>query len=622
MEINTIDLSRVNTLEEFYTVLEHHALNLAKENDITDLLLNYKNRTTSDEEIQKLQWEVEAFLHSFHGKRVFSFSTSNGKEIGEVAEYPKLDAHQIGAFEYINFRANTSVSSILKARYNHLLWGSISKKNRSFAEEAAKAYIKAIQDCVSLNRPPEHEWSYFLAQLFENFVGLISECKIFIEQAKKLSNELLFASPAVNFWAKHGIIDDMLKHPNIFKSVDFIGTLALYKENIHQSKTKTDDFLLVNYHIPTALKVAQKLKCDVREWHEEKGKIYLRMAESETDESRNWIKLDQYRSAIDAFRLSGNKAKKKEVEQLYFALKPNVKLDEYRIDFDEETIAKLKKFQKELKDKARNLLKHPPEVVYATISNGTFFPKYNDVVIAAKQKERDFLDFVTTIQFDRNKNIVRKSGERNERGEILEAYSQRMKATLLPFLHYVIVLGIKSGHLTIRNFLGYLVQNTWIGKPHTKIDLGGNHETSIWILQIAPAIAEFFNQVLAWGESKYYTPNFILCIDSMTLKMEGLFRNFCDRLDVSTSIGKRNGVQEVLAHDIFDNEVIRRYFNEDDFLLFDYVFSNDGGLNLRNNIAHCFYSEDEYSPDLILLLLAVLLRLGKYDIKPQGTCKP
>jgi hypothetical protein len=52
-------------------------------------------------------------------------------------------------------------------------------------------------------------------------------------------------------------------------------------------------------------------------------------------------------------------------------------------------------------------------------------------------------------------------------------------------------------------------------------------------------------------------------------------------------------------------------------LLFDYVFSNEGGLNLRNNIAHCFYSENEYHPDKMLLLLAVLLRLGKYNIKTE-----
>lgn len=146
------------------------------------------------------------------------------------------------------------------------------------------------------------------------------------------------------------------------------------------------------------------------------------------------------------------------------------------------------------------------------------------------------------------------------------------------------------------------------------LHLSGNPEQTNWIFQIAPAISEFFNQVLAWGESKYYKPNFILCTDSLVLKIEGLFRNFSERLNISTSKGKRNGVQEALAHDILNNKTIRKYFDDSDMLLFDYVFSNEGGLNLRNNIAHCFYSENEYHPDKMLLLLAVLLRLGKYNI--------
>ena len=123
---------------------------------------------------------------------------------------------------------------------------------------------------------------------------------------------------------------------------------------------------------------------------------------------------------------------------------------------------------------------------------------------------------------------------------------------------------------------------------------------------------------MAWDESKYYTPNFILCTDSLTLKILGLFRNFSERLNISTSKGKRTGVQEALAHDIINNDTIRKYSEDSDRLLFDYVFSNEGGLNLRNNIAYCFNSENDYYPDKKLLLLAVLLRLGKYKITPQG----
>ena len=191
----------------------------------------------------------------------------------------------------------------------------------------------------------------------------------------------------------------------------------------------------------------------------------------------------------------------------------------------------------------------------------------------------------------------------------------RMHETLLPYLNYVILDGIKSGHLTCKNLLQYFIKHSWIGKPFVRTDLGGHPEVTNWVNQIAPSLSEFFNQVIAWGESKYYTPNFILCIDSLTLKMEGLFRNFSERLNISTSKGKKKGMQEVLMHDILNRDIIKKYFDEDDMLLFDYVFSSEGELNLRNNVAHSFYNEREYHPNKMLLLLAVLFRLGKYDVK-------
>ncbi|MBA3647270.1 MAG: hypothetical protein H0W62_01775 [Chitinophagales bacterium] len=580
MEPADINLDNTNTLTGFYKVLEANAIVLDRNHDITELLLKYKNKTNSDDEKQKLQWEIEAFLYSFHGSSIFSFSASNGKEIGEVSEYPKLDTHQSNAFTYLKLRSELSTSPLLKARYNHLIWKSIVKKNATFAINASENYIKAIAQCCQLSTTTESEYEHLIGRLFENLVAVVDEAKVNIDETKQVAYQLLFKFPNLSFWLKHGIIDDMLKHPKIFKPVDFENVLSIFDTPLKIVNSKTDDFALVNYHLPTAVKVAQKTKSDVKKWYNEIGLAYLRLAETETDEKRNWIKLDEYRAAIDAFRQSGNQQKKEETEQLYFQLKPEVRLEEFRIDFDEETIKKLQKFQDELKEKALTLLKQPPDFIYSTIANGSFFPKYDDVLMASKQNKNNFLDFVTTIYFDNNKNITRKSAEKDETQEILNTYELRMKETLIPFLHYVIVLGIKSGHLTSRNFLSFLIRHSWIGKPHTKTDLSRNPEITNWINQIAPAIDEFFNQVLAWGESKYYAPNFILCIDSLTLKIEGLFRNFSERLNIPTSKGKKKGMQEALAHDIINNEIIKQYFDENDMLLFDYVFSNEGGLNI------------------------------------------
>jgi hypothetical protein len=124
-----------------------------------------------------------------------------------------------------------------------------------------------------------------------------------------------------------------------------------------------DDFSLVHYYLPTAIKVAQKTSGDIKKWYNEIGFAYLRMAELENKDDRNWIKFSQFEKAIEAFRKAGNASKKKETEQIYFELKPKVKLTEYKIDFSDDTIKKIKQFQEELKSKARSLLKEKPEFI-------------------------------------------------------------------------------------------------------------------------------------------------------------------------------------------------------------------------------------------------------------------
>lgn len=608
------NLDNIETLEDFYRAYDNKALELKKSEELLEPLLQFKKKSTSDEVIQKLQWEIEACLFEVRGNKLFSFSTSNGKNIGEILEYPDINEYQKTAFDFLINRANNSQSVYLQAKYNLLLWYSILKKNNVYAKKSSENFIKTINEC--LTRIKEGEYSYEIARLIENLLAIVNESKQNIAETKLLV-ETLLQNDNLNFWVKHEIIDEMFKYPKIFKSHDFTIANTIFNDQLKISTNELDDFSLINYYLPTAIKVAQKLKNNVKIWFEEIGNANLRLAEREIEDDRNWIKLDYYRAAIEAFRSCGNQIKKEQTEQLYFELKPKIKLDTFCVDFDEETIAKLKEYQEEIKKFALALLKHPQEYIYSNLANGKYFPKIEDVRKVSKENRNNFLEFVVTLQFDNNKNISRKSVEDDEKRELLEIYGNRMRETFLPFMHYFFVYGIKSGHITAKSFLKYFARTTWIGKPYVRIDLGGELEEINWINQIAPAINEFFNQILAWGESKYYSPNFILCIDSLTLKIEGLFRNFSERLNVSTSKGKRNGVQEVLAHDIINNEIIREYFNEEDMLLFDYVFSNNGGLNLRNNIAHCFYSENEYHPDKMFLLLAVLLRLGKYNIEKQ-----
>jgi len=617
-----MDISQFGTIDEVYNFVDCNAYSLERNWHLTDLWVKYRNKTTSEVEKQKSQWEVDCFMFDIKGERLFSQIYSAASDTVEVKAYPNLNDFQKEVIEYVNQRLENSSCPLLKARYAHLLWKCpLGVKNNKFAILSIDNYVNAIEDyCDQWNEEKNNETSFQIGRLYETLLAVVNDIKSNLEPVKKLTHKLLFNS-TFEFYTKHGILNDMLEYSKIFKPIDFENALSIFEEELNKDKTKSDDFSLVNYHIPTAIKIATKTKSDVRKWHNETGLAYLRIASTETEGDRFWLKLDNYSNAIKAFILAGNYEKKGEAEFLYSELKPKVKLPKTRIDFDEQTQKQLQEFQDYIKKLAEDILKQTPEQVYRTISSGMFFPKYADIIKASKNKENAFLNFVTTIHFDKNKNISKKQQEVEEERDIYETYSYHIKMSVLPYLHYILVPGIKSGKLTFENFIEFIAIKSWIGKPHIKYDFGGEEKPINWIGLLSPSIVEFFIQIQGWVSTKYYKPSFILCVDSLTLKFEGLLRDFCERMSIPTSISRQKGMQEAYIHNVLDKETIKIFFNEDDMLLFNYLFSTDDGLNLRNNVAHCFYDYEEYHLDQMLLLIAALLRLAQYDYTAQ-TKKP
>lgn len=619
MKPKNIDIEQFKTIDELYTFLESNAYQLERNWDLTDIFVKYRNQTTDETEKQKAQWEVEFFIFEFKGSKIFSLSYSTGKNIGEVKKYPDLDEFQQTAFKYLKQRSADTKNPLLLARYNHLLWKAPKGiKHKDFALAAIDNYIKSIHEFYKFFEADANNENLFrVGQIFETLVGLCDEVKEKLPELKSLTKYLLFKAKHLEFYSRHGIVDDMLEYSNIFKKDDFKNVLSIYQKEINRDRKKTDDFLLVNYHLPSAIKVAIKTGADVRKWHNESGLAYLRIGNAETEQDRNWLKLDAYAKAIHAFTLAANAAKKKAVEKLYAELKPKVILPTFRSEFSEDDQKVFREFQDNLKKFTGEILMNEPNEVFKTIASGYFFPKYGDVLKASKGSHPGFTEFSTTIYFDKNKNITKTKKKEEDERKLYQTYQQQISFKVLPYLHYIIVTGIKSGQITFESFIRYLAEKTWIGKPHFKIDLGGEQEEINWIALISPSVYEYFIQVEAWDSSKYYRPSFVLCVDSLTLKMEGLFRNFCERLDIPVSVGRNKSMQEEYIHNLLVHPTIKKYFNEDDLLFFNFLFAGESGMNLRNNIAHCFYNIDDYSSDKMLLLLAALLRIGKYDIKKK-----
>lgn len=617
MQAKGINIDQFKDIIELYSFIDENAYNLERNWDLTDLWILYRNHTEDDDEKQKSQWEIDFSFFELKGSQVFSQAYSMDKTTPVIRKYPDLDEIQKSVIEYVLFRADSSKNPTIKARYYHLLWKSPNGiKNNTYAKFAIENYIFAIDEYYKLFlKDNNKETPFQIGKNYECLIAICDEVKSHKSQLKDLTNFLLFKATELGFYTKQGILDDMLNYPKIFKPLDFENTLTLFEDEIKLSSESVNDFSLIHFHLPSAIKIASKIKTDVRKWHNEVGLAYIRMANAENEVDRNFIKLNYYYKAIEAFILAGNNENKKETEYQYAGLKPKVKLTSIEIKFDEATKKDFQEYQNYIEKVAEKVLQNSSGEVYKIIASGYFFPKYDNVLEVVNNKKKSFLDFVTTIQFDKNKNISIPQKENLNNKKIFSTYGDFISGSVIPYLHFIIIPGIKSGHLTFENFIAFLTNYTWIGTTHIKYDIGGEEKNTNWIGLLAPSIIEFFIQMQAWSSSKYYMPSFVLCVDSLTLKMEGLLREFCERAKIPTSVSRQKGVQEAYVHNVLENEGLKKYFNEDDLLFFNYLFTNEGGLNLRNNIAHCFFDNEDYSLNHMLLLLAALLRLGKYDWK-------
>ncbi|RYG19674.1 MAG: DUF4209 domain-containing protein [Chitinophagaceae bacterium] len=145
------------------------------------------------------------------------------------------------------------------------------------------------------------------------------------------------------------------------------------------------------------------------------------------------------------------------------------------------------------------------------------------------------------------------------------------------------------------------------------MDTNNERQGFNWIELLTPALQGFFIQTEIDLKTNSHNPQgYILAIDSLVLKFEGLLRELSRMIGARTIEIKDNGTEERIGFDkLLDNEKIKAVIPEDDIAFFKFLFTSSG-INLRNNVAHCFFTTKNYTSAVMLLLIVSLLRLGNY----------
>lgn len=328
------------------------------------------------------------------------------------------------------------------------------------------------------------------------------------------------------------------------------------------------------------------------------------------------LTLSYLNKALQSYRAAGNDTKMEEVGNKYE--QQQLKLSEVSVPINAEPIQEVWKMQEA---EADNLMRFDSKSVFQYLeATKNVLPKATALYEMVSNSQNMFMQFAQRIEFERNKNIRDnpETDEERELREVLFIYTRQVRIFTYPHLKAIFEKGIFQQKINFDSLMGHWASHSWLGQPLAEHNTAGKERHYNWLGLMAPAILEFFTQKESDLISRGLFTNYILCIDSLTLKFEGALRDFARIAGVNIRKTQRGVMHLVHIEDILTDPKIKGYFDEDDLLFFKFLFTRNGA-NLRNNVAHGFFRFEDYSEAWMILLLFAFLRLGRYRLKITQT---
>ena len=567
------------TLQAYYNYLEQDR-DLKIDERISKSILKLRDQSDAEDIMTACSYEM--FFTDYH------FSEGQLKPhltFTDNSTYPNLSLFK-DDFKYIRLRAESVQNPKYKARYYHLLWCSPSKR-LDYAKKAIDSYF----DIINSSSPPEND--PYAHIIFEN---LIKNLFILAQSVnyKKIESFRLIGTiidcSSLHDYRKISLIEFIQREGKKVPPA----TLQLFFNHckIFAEKHNSSDF--IDNYLRLLISLCSRVNISPKTYYDQLGDYYKMQGESR----ENFVAQDFYIKALSAYQQSGNKGKMEDTSVLIEKSKRDLEFKSVGIEHNSEMLQQWAQKISSMTDKLTNDYSSKGIYEYIILYEH-LFPKAD----ALNDNARPVIfDYITVMSYDLNKNVNKK----NPAG--LNAYELHIQNFTLHHLHQIFYKGIKNGKISSDTLLDYLKKYSWFAVKEEQDEFD-------WIGMLSPAIAYFFNQSEIDIKEKTNSENgYVLCIDSIVLKFEGILRDFSRKIGAQTIEIKEGGTQERISFEkLLDNPKLIDIIPADDLALFKFLFFPEH-MNLRNNIAHCFYRTNQYSAGLMFLLIAALIKLGNYKL--------
>jgi hypothetical protein len=545
----------------------------------------------------------ERCLYESH---IFSFSFEKGdlkikSKNTDGTEYPTFNLFKDDLI-YLKERANEEENSKYKSHYNHLLWKSPAKHG-NYAKVAIDHYILLLSNIPITTEDNLANQAY--SRYFKNLFSLSQEINYRKDDVLSILTENL-ASDKINGYQKCSMIKHVVENG---KQIDitFYQSLFNYANEVINNNLYPD--FLQDYLYLQILICQKRLKSSSSIFYEKLGDYHLEEASRHQD---SFVVHDFYLNAILQYQKAGNKEKVEQVSVLIDKAKKNINLPKVDLGVGNEELNKMYRLLMENYDKVTDkLIEGPCESIYVFLIVQDIFPRAEqlDKVVSSVM-----MDLFNSMSFDLNGNVSKK-----KKGLGISPYHLQVQNTSWDKLWMLFLKGIKCGKISYESLVEYLNNYSWYNNNSGDSSEEGIVESFNWIELLLPSLEHFFNQIQLDIAQKKTTPErYILSADSLVVKFEGLIREFSRNIGAQTIEFQEDGTKERISFDkLLDNPKLQEIIPADDIAFFKYLFTSQG-INLRNNIAHCFYPVSKYSPAFMVFMITALLRLGNYKFNTQS----
>lgn len=609
----------MNLLEKAYLELELKSIDekqMHKLSNIFQLVRDTLMKNSENEEALKAQFEID-FLNFNISENKLTFIYSGTNESGEPYEYPSIKQFTEDTYNYLIERQKNVKAINLKARYSHILWLS-PKREIEFAQTAIDNYLKLIQIREEQDiKFPDENFGLKVLENIKNVFFLSVSITYRIEEVKEEINRIVKKYSEKSNYSnviKLQLIELMLKNKLIFKVDDFSGIVEVCEKLMLKSYSYSKHSVIDILNL--IIKVEEKLINDTVKYERRIAELWEELSTEREDET-NIVSIDFCRNALKIYKKLNDKDKVKELEKRFSKLKKNIKLAKVSQEIDlTEMMQEYRKYAEKLTDKESFV------IINSLMNDKSLLPTLNQVEKLANETiKQSFLSFLANTSIIDSKGNTSQHFNDKEEYEYfqkLQNYQFSLQLSYSNLIREIIFLGIKKEKLNASTFFSFLQQNSWLGKELEMSSNSGRLIPYCWLALIAPALNDYFINLEFYFTNKKNYPNFILCIDSLSLKIEGMLRDICEFIGITTFELKpdkkaRMVSQEKDIHKLLYEPELAKLIDKDDLFFFKFLLIEKAGYNLRNKVAHSLMTFNDYNLDYMNLLIMAVLKLGKYN---------